>query len=128
MLAFDVSFPGQHWIGARSGTRELEGEIKHPETGLPVRMWDTRTFDRVRQVQYSFNELEMLDAAGKVLAVHPSKTAMRWTFKAEMELLLRAAGFARWQLLGDFEGRPLEKETDTMIVQAWAAPAAEGGE
>lgn len=126
LLAFDVSFPGQQWIGATSGHRELEGERKHPETGLPVRAWDTRTFDRVQQLQYSFNEIEMLDAAGKVIATYPSKTIMRWTFKAEMELLLRAAGFPRWQILGDFDGRPLAKETDTMIVQAWTATGKEG--
>lgn len=48
------------------------------------------------------------------------KTAMRWTYKAEVELLLRAAGFAHWQIRGDFDGRPLEKETDTMIVPAWS--------
>ncbi len=119
MLALDLSFPGLQWIGQSSGTRELEGEILHPETGLPVRIWDTRTFDRVKQIQYSFNEIEMLDAAGKVAATHPSKTIMRWTFKTEMELLLRLAGFARWDILGGFDGRPLLNETDAMIVQAW---------
>ena len=120
-LVFDTAFPGTAWIAAPSGTREMEMEIAHPETGLPVRMWDTRTFDRVRQLQYSFNEIEMLDATGKVIATHPSKTVIRWIYKAEMELLLRAAGFARWQILGDFDGRPLQHETDAMIVQAWVA-------
>ena len=120
MLVLDVSFPGLHWIGGESGTRALEGEIQHPQKpDLKIRGWDTRTFDRVKQVQYSFNEVEILDAAGNVVAVHPSKTEMRWTYKPEMELLLRTAGFARWQFLGDFDGRPLEKETDMMIVQAW---------
>jgi hypothetical protein len=38
-----------------------------------------------------------------------------------MELLLRLAGFARWKILGGFDGRPLENETDDMIVQAWKA-------
>ncbi len=46
----------------------------------------------------------MLDAAGKVTATHPSKTIIRWIYKAEMELLLRAAGFARWRILGGFDG------------------------
>jgi SAM-dependent methyltransferase len=123
LLVFDVSYPGQQWVGGTTGRRELEGEIKHPETGLPVRMWDTRTFDRVRQLQYSANEIEMLDATGKVTATYPSKTTMRWTYKPEMELLLRMTGFARWQILGDFDGRPLEQETDTMIVKAWTSPA-----
>ena len=61
----------------------------------------------------------MLNATGKVTATHPSKTVIRWIYKAEMKLLLRAAGFARWQILGGFDGRPLFHETDAMIVQAW---------
>jgi SAM-dependent methyltransferase len=125
MLVIDLSFPGLHWIGGESGTRVMEGEMPHPQdASLRIRAWDTRTFDRVAQVQHSFNEVEILDASGKVITVHPSKTTMRWTYKAEMELLLRAAGFARWQLLGDFDGRSLQNETDAMIVQAWTAPGA----
>jgi SAM-dependent methyltransferase len=122
MLVFDTAFPGPHWIAQPSGTREMEMEIAHPETGLPVRMWDTRTFDRVKQLQYSSNEIEMLDATGKVIATRPSKTTIRWIYKSEMELLLRLAGFACWEILGDFDGRPLERETDAMIVKAWTAP------
>jgi len=123
-LVFDTAFPGPAWVAAPNGTRELEMEVAHPETGLPVRIWDTRTFDRVKQLQYSFNEIEMLDATGKVIATHPSKTTIRWIYKAEMELLLSATGFARWQILGGFDGRPLLHETDAMIVQAWTAPSA----
>jgi hypothetical protein len=119
LLAFDTAFPGQSWIGAPSGTRAFEGEIRHPETGLPVRLWDTRTFDRVNQLQHSFNEIEILDAAGQVVATHPSQTTLRWIYKNEMELLLRLVGFARWEILGNFDGRPLENETDSMIVKAW---------
>jgi len=121
LLAFDTYFPGPAWIGAPSAKREFEVEVKHPETGLPVRMWDTRTFDRVKQLQHSYVEIELLDGAGHITATHPSKTSVRWIYKAEMELLLRVAGFARWQILGDFGGRPLEHETDAMIVQAWTA-------
>lgn len=120
MLAFDVSFPGLPWIGSASGTRALELEMPHPtEPGLVIRAWDTRTFDRINQVQQSFGEIEFLDATGKVVATHPSKTSMRWTYKPEMELLLQVAGFARWTIQGDFSGRALENETDLMLVQAW---------
>ena len=124
LLVFDTAFPGQQWIGAPSGTRAFEGEIAHPETGLPVRMWDTRTFDRVKQLQFSFNEIELLDATGKIVVTHPSKTTLRWIYKTEMELLLRVAGFARWEILGGFDGRPLLQETDAMIVKAWTVPGA----
>jgi hypothetical protein len=36
-----------------------------------------------------------------------------------MELLLAAAGFERWEILGGFDGRALIKETDAMVVKAW---------
>src|SRR5262249_52761553 len=108
-------------IGALERTRVLEGEMPHPETALPMRMYDTRTIDRVAQVQHSVNELELLAADGSVAAVHRSQVSMRYLFKHEMELLLRVAGFARWEIRGDFEGRPLTRETDAMIVAAWNA-------
>lgn len=43
---------------------------------------------------------------------------MRWTCKAEMELVLRAAEFSRWQICGDFDGRPLTGENEIMLVHA----------
>jgi len=99
----------------------MEMEIRHPETGLPARFWDTRTFDRVQQLQYSYNEIEFLDAKGAVVETHPSRTTMRWIYMHEMELLLRLAGFARWNILGGFDGRPLLRDNDAMIVKAWIA-------
>jgi hypothetical protein len=42
-----------------------------------------------------------------------------WIYKSEMELLLRVAGFARWEIYGDFDRRPLLRETDAMVVEAW---------
>jgi SAM-dependent methyltransferase len=119
MLAFDTAFPGPAWINAAENAPVLELETTHSETGLPVRVYDTRRFDRVEQLQYSQMEIQMLDAAGKVTTTHTSRTTVRWIYKYEMELLLRLAGFARWQLSGDFDGRPLVSETDAMIVQAW---------
>ena len=50
MLAFDTFFPSLEIVGAPENTRVLEGEFPHPETGLPMRMYDTRSFDRVAQV------------------------------------------------------------------------------
>jgi SAM-dependent methyltransferase len=118
-LAFDTFFPSLEIVGAAAGTRVLEGELPHPVTRLPMRMYDTRTFDRVAQTQHSVNELELLAADGTVAAVHQSECRSRYVYKQEMELLLRAAGFARWEICGDFEGRPLTRETDAMVVSAW---------
>jgi len=48
-----------------------------------------------------------------------SEFVVRWTYKAEMELLLRSAGLARYEVCGGFDRRPLTLETDQMVVLAW---------
>ncbi|MBI3411358.1 MAG: class I SAM-dependent methyltransferase [Planctomycetes bacterium] len=117
-LTFDTFFPSVEIIGTPPKTRVLEGEMPHPQTGLPMRMYDTRTFDRVAQVQHSLNEIELLAADGSVQAVHRSECSSRYIYKHEMALLLRVAGFARWEIYGDFDRRPLTRESDAMIVTA----------
>jgi SAM-dependent methyltransferase len=119
VLAFDGAFPGVGWVGATQNRRVLEGEFTHPQTELPVRYYDTRRFDRVKQIQYSTNEAEFLDAEGKVTAVHRSQIAIRWVYKDEMALLLRVAGFPRWEICGGFDLRPLTEETDDIVVLAY---------
>ncbi|MDZ4657799.1 MAG: class I SAM-dependent methyltransferase [Bythopirellula sp.] len=118
-LAFDTFFPSLEIVGAPENTRVLEGEFPHPQTGLPMRMYDTRNFDRVEQVQHSLNELELLAVDGSVQTVHRSEVSSRFIYKHEMALLLRVAGFARWEIYGDFDRRPLTSENDAMIVTAW---------
>lgn len=119
LLAFDTFFPGTEIVTAPEGTRALEGEVTDPSTGLPVRLYDTRFFDRVEQVQRSQIEMEFVDETGAVTRVERSETATRYVYKNEMDLLLRLSGFARWEILGGFDGRPLERETDAMVVMAW---------
>ena len=83
-------------------------------------MYDTRRFDRVAQVQHSLNEIELLAADGSVETTHRSQVSGRYVYKQEMQLLLRVAGFARWEIYGDFDRRPLTNENDAMIVAAWS--------
>ncbi len=120
-LTFDTFFPSLEIVGSPQNTRVLEGELPHPETGLPMRMYDTRSFDRVAQVQHSVNEIELLSADGSVQTVHRSEISSRYIYKQEMALLLRVAGFARWEIYGDFDRHPLTRENEAMVVSAWTA-------
>ena len=120
-LVFDTFFPSLEIVGAPQNTRVLEGEMPHPETGLPMRLYDTRSFDRVAQEQHSLNEIELLASDGSVQSVHRSEIRSRYIYKHEMELLLRVAGFARWEIYGDFDRHPLTRESDAMVVAAWNA-------
>jgi SAM-dependent methyltransferase len=119
LLTFDTFFPALAIIAASQNARVLEGEMPHPSTGLPMRLYDTRSFDRVSQVQHSINELELLGEDGSVQQVHRSEVSLRYFYKNEMALLLLAAGFARFDILGDFYRRPLTREDQALIVEAW---------
>jgi hypothetical protein len=120
VLVFDTFFPSLEYFSQPEGIRVVEGEVPHPVTGLPMRMFDTRTIDRVAQTQHSLNELELLAADGTVATVHRSECRSRYFFKQEMDLLVRLAGFPKWEIYGDFDRRPLTRETDAMIVMAWS--------
>jgi SAM-dependent methyltransferase len=120
-LTFDTFFPSLEFVSTPEKTRVLEGEMPHPQTGLPIRMYDTRTLDRVAQVFYSQNDIELLAVDGSVQTVHRSEDRSRYFYKHEMALLLRVAGFARWEICGGFDGRPLLRENDAMVVTAWNA-------
>jgi SAM-dependent methyltransferase len=117
-LVFDTFFPSLEIVGAPQNTRVLEGEFPHPETGLPVRLYDTRSFDRVAQTQHSLNDVELLAADGTVQAVLHSEISSRYIYKQEMQLLLRVADFARWEIYGDFDHTPLTNENQAMVVSA----------
>ena len=55
---------------ARRRTRACwKGSCRIRRTGLPMRMYDTRSFDRVAQTQHSLNEIELLAADGSVQTV-----------------------------------------------------------
>jgi SAM-dependent methyltransferase len=119
LLAFNIFYPGIEYLTGPQGIPVLEGEVAHPVSGLPVRMYDTRTLNHIEQIQHSRVEVQELDAQGSVTASHRSETDMRWTFLPEMELLLRVAGFKSWKIYGGFDRRPLAAANDEMVVFAW---------
>jgi hypothetical protein len=62
--------------------------------------------------------LDLVAADGSVQTLYRSQDSSRYIYKHEMALLLRAAGFARWEIYGDFDRRPLTLENDAMVVTA----------
>jgi SAM-dependent methyltransferase len=118
-LVVDMSYPGlAYWLDVRT-ERVLEAEVRDPDTGDLVRLWDTRRKDRVAQLQHSVVEIEELDEAGRVERSHRFATRQRWVYRFELELLFRRAGFTRWEILGGWDRRPLATDSDQMVGFAW---------
>ncbi len=114
-LVFNVFYPSFARLAEPDGVRQLEAEFSHPHTGTPLRLYGTRRANRVEQVMHVEFDLE---EAGVTRASGYSFD-LRWTFKPEMELLLRAAGFRRFDVFGGFDRRDLTHDTDEMVWFAW---------
>jgi hypothetical protein len=118
-LVFNVFHPTFAKMVEPAPEPVLEREFAHPSSGLPVAMYVKRQLDHVNQILRAEREVVESDARGYAAQTHRDRFSMRWTWKPEMELLLGAAGFSRWSVLGGFDGRPLEKDTDEMVWTAW---------
>lgn len=118
-LIFNLFFPSFDAI--TSPRLDLhDREFTDAATGHHVLLRTTRhENDRVGQVMRSERTMDVLDAGGRPLATYPHAFELRWTWRYEMELLLARAGFARWDVRGGFDGRPLERDTDEMVWTAW---------
>lgn len=116
-LVLHMSYPGPAYWLEPEGKAVLEHEVALPGGGK-LQLWDNRRKNVVGQRQDSEVEIWELDAEERPKAVHKFTTAQRWVYRYELELLFASAGFARWEFLGGFDGRPLRAPDDQMI--AWA--------
>jgi SAM-dependent methyltransferase len=116
-FVFNLFYPNFESMLAHDGRRRLSIEVVDPETGGRVEVYDVSRYDRVPQIVRV--EREVVRADDAAAPVTRAGFHLRWTYRYEIELLLAAAGFPRWDLWGGYDRRPLEKDTDEMVVQAW---------
>ena len=115
-----MSYPSPRYWSEPDGEPVLEREITLPESGGRLQMWDTRFKDPVLQLQRSEMEIRELDASGATVAAHRAAANQRWVYRWEMELLLRAAEFTRWEIQGGFDGEPLTRADQPMLAWGFA--------
>jgi len=101
-LLLDLTLAGMR--GLVEHPAEVQGRWHiwtHPETGRPIRQ---RVVGRL-----DFNNQLVLDRCFIEYEGQREEFPMtaRWIFKDEFQLLLRLAGFERWQCFGTPEGEPL---------------------
>ena len=117
-LVMNMFYPNHAYIAAHRDQRMFEREFAHPATGRTVALWSTQRYDIVQQTLTSDREVIETAADGSPVT-HHYRFALRWVYRFEMELLLRAAGFTRWDVRGGFDGRPLANPGDEMVWTAW---------
>lgn len=125
-LAITVFHPSAKGLLEWSGEEKLRKELPHE--GGRVRVYEHADDDRVEQIRRVSRRIEFLDAAGTVVRHASVSFRLRYIYKPEMELLLRVAGFTRWEARPAFASytdaaslageRPL-REGDNVAWTAW---------
>jgi SAM-dependent methyltransferase len=120
-LVFDAFSATREMLAEPVTEPVLELETAHPDTGRMLRLYDGRRLDVAAQTQHSQIEIREMDADGEVAHTHRFETRVRWVYPNEMERLLGLAGFARFEISGGFDGRPVERHQGSIVVSAWNA-------
>jgi len=121
-LVFNIFVPDLGIIASHSGPlgeplKRLK-EIKDPETGHRVVIWETRHYDPYSQLIDNFFIYDELDEAGVVVKRTYRPLKLRWVYRYEMEHLLDLCGFKVEELYGGFDRQPFDDDSREMI---WVA-------
>jgi SAM-dependent methyltransferase len=119
-FAGDVFVPDPEMMASRQDHYGFRGEVRHPETGQRVAMWEHNSFDTVAQVATRRRVTELLDEDGLVLERRHRLLEVHFRYPNEVLRMLAAAGFTVEQVFGGFDGRPLDSGAEDLI---WIARA-----
>jgi SAM-dependent methyltransferase len=118
-FAGDVFVPNPELLASRQD-HGFAGEVRHPDTGRRVALWEHSSFDPVAQVASKRRVSEVLDDDGLVLERRHRLLEVHFRYPNEVLRLLAAAGFTVEQVFGGFDGRPLDAGAEDLI---WVARA-----
>lgn len=108
-----------------SGKESLMKDV--PWQGRRYRVHDRADDDRVEQVRHMTRRIEVLEG-DRVVEERTLTFDLRYVYKPEMELLLRVAGFSRWEVKAAFgaysdpasvAGARAPREGDNLQWTAW---------
>ncbi len=114
-FAGDVFVPDPELIAARQDHHGFAGEVRHPDTGQRVVLWEHTSFDPVAQVAHRRRVTEVLDESGLVLERRHRLLDVYFRHPNEVLRLIEAAGFTVDQLFGSFDGRPLDSAAEELV-------------
>jgi ubiquinone/menaquinone biosynthesis C-methylase UbiE len=120
-LAFNVYHPSLEIMARHTGP--LEGVWRWaatyptPDGGCVVRSESNR-YDTVRQRVHSNHRYERYDAAGNLTRTFLHRLELACLYPGEITRLLEQSGFTDIRIDGDFTGRPFERDTDELVIEA----------
>lgn len=120
-LILNFFHPSLRRLAEQDGRRRLDASYVDPATGDTVHLWVSVRNDPVHQRLEVLFVRDRVDGAGRVRATQYLPLRLRWVYRFEFELLLRLAGFARYEVFGGFEREPLVRDDQEMVWIAYNA-------
>jgi SAM-dependent methyltransferase len=111
-----LTFMAQH-AGALEGVWRWGGTFTQPDGGRIVRS-EANRYDTVRQVVHSLHRYDVYGPDGVLTrtALHPLELA--YVYQSELRQQLTSAGFNAIDIAGGFDGRPFQRDTDELVIEA----------
>lgn len=115
LFIVDVLMPDFEYF-LRSPHKRYPGvRFKHPTLGTHYTYSEQSAYDPVSQVNQMWFHYDKADAEAPGPEHFVIQLSHRYYFPREMELLLHHAGFEVLYALGDFEGAPLDADSDSVV-------------
>ena len=116
-LVVDVYHPDPQALLESDGRLVSEGSVIDPQTGCTLHRLYTRRVDLATKMQHITFIIDEIDALGRARQTLLPLN-MRFVYRYEMELLLRAADFSLEAVYGSYDLEPFDSSSDKMIFVA----------
>jgi hypothetical protein len=111
-----LEYMAQH-TGAFAGIWRWAGTFPCGDGGCIVRS-DANRYDTVRRLVDSLHRYEEYDPDGTLTRTSLHRLQLAYLYQQDLRRLLNEAGFRSVQIAGGFDGRPFEKDTDELVIEA----------
>jgi SAM-dependent methyltransferase len=116
-LIIDLFYPDPAWLAEADGRLYFEAETTDELTGRTVQWYWRHDIDLAQQMRHMVYILDEIDEEGIVRRVQ-IPFSLRFIYRFEMELLLRASGFSLETVYGSYELEPFNSNSPRMIFVA----------
>jgi SAM-dependent methyltransferase len=120
-FAFNVFHPSLEFMaqhaGPLAGVWRCVGSFQRPDGGCIVRS-EANRYDTVRQRVESQHRYEEYGPEGALRRTFLHRLDLAYLYAADVRRLLAQAGFTSVRIDGGFDGRPFEKDTDELAIDA----------
>jgi len=118
-LMITLFHPSPQRLAQLDGTERELKRVPHPRRGGTVRLLDAGRYDRAEQRASFTRTVEWLDPAGVPLERGERSFELRYIHKPEMERLMRAAGFGRYESSPGVDGQGRQEDGELLVWTAW---------